>query len=174
MTSHSLRTNFSAPWSRLLRTITWLAVALLVAVVALVVASRAPVAVVLLTVGASVLLIAGTALFGVLGYEVQARTLTIRRPAWRKRFDLATLASVEPDAAAMSGSIRLFANGGLFAFNGLFWNRRLGRYRAEVTDPARSVVLRFADRRPLVVTPDDPTGFVAAVRLAAGLANAPD
>jgi len=64
----------------------------------------------------------------------------------------------------MKGSLRLFGNGGLFSSSGLFWNRRLGRYRAFATDPGNAVVLEFPDRT-LVVTPESPSGFLAALKL---------
>ena len=50
---------------------------------------------------------------------------------------------------------RLCGIGGLFVFCGLFWSRKLGRYRAYITDPRRAVVLRFGNK-VVVVTPDEP------------------
>ncbi|HXZ86218.1 MAG TPA: PH domain-containing protein, partial [Myxococcota bacterium] len=70
---------------------------------------------------------------------------------------------VRADAQAMTGSMRLFGNGGLFSFTGLFQSRTLGRYRAFVTDPARAVVLRTA-RRVVIVSPAEPQAFVEAAR----------
>ena len=64
----------------------------------------------------------------------------------------------------MSRSIRLFGNGGAFAFSGWFRNRKLGSYRAYATDPARSVVLKFSDHKTIVVTPEPPDAFIAAVK----------
>jgi len=63
----------------------------------------------------------------------------------------------------MRGSLRLFGNGGLFAITGWFWNRKLGRYRAFATDPARAVVLRYATRR-ILLTPDDVQKFIVLMR----------
>jgi hypothetical protein len=56
----------------------------------------------------------------------------------------------------------LFGNGGLFSFTGVFRSPKLGRYRAYVTDPARTVILRFAERIA-VVSPEDPDAFVRDV-----------
>jgi hypothetical protein len=67
------------------------------------------------------------------------------------------------DPEAMSGSIRLAGNGGLFAFTGLYRSRRLGNYRAFATDPENSVVLTFSERI-IVVTPNDPRGFVESIQ----------
>lgn len=59
----------------------------------------------------------------------------------------------------MRGSLRICGNGGIFSFSGWFWNKRLGAYRALVTDGAKTVVLRF-DKRKWVVSPDAPEEFV--------------
>lgn len=43
-----------------------------------------------------------------------------------------------------------------------YWSRGLGHFRAFVTDLKRVVVLRF-ERRTVVVSPDQPEGFVRAI-----------
>jgi hypothetical protein len=55
-------------------------------------------------------------------------------------------------------------NGGFFCWTGYFRNRRLGSFRALVTDPARCVVLEFS-RFKLVVSPEKPEAFVRALDL---------
>jgi hypothetical protein len=72
------------------------------------------------------------------------------------------LISAEIDPVAVEGSMRIFGNGGFFAFTGLFRNRKLGSYRAYATDSKKAVVLRWPGRT-VVVTPDDPQKFVAAI-----------
>ncbi len=49
--------------------------------------------------------------------------------------------------------------GGLFSFTGSFRNKALGAYRAFVTDPHRTVVLRFP-KRTVIVSPDSPEAFL--------------
>ena len=61
----------------------------------------------------------------------------------------------------MNASLRTWGIGGVFSFSGHFVNT-LGRYRAFVTDPQRTVVLRLS-RGILVVSPDRPEDFVDAV-----------
>lgn len=97
--------------------------------------------------------------FMVRGYVVTADEIIVQRPLWSTRFERARLqsATIEPDA--LRGSIRLFGNGGLYSFTGLFRSPKLGRYHAYVTDPARTVVLRFSDR-VVVVSPDNPEALV--------------
>jgi hypothetical protein len=67
------------------------------------------------------------------------------------------------DHEATSKSLRLFGNSGFFCIAGLFSNRKLGRYRAFATDPQRAVVLELPARK-VVVTPENPWQFLAALR----------
>jgi hypothetical protein len=54
---------------------------------------------------------------------------------------------------------RTAGNGGLYSFTGSFSNKMLGDYRALVTNPALSVILRFPSET-VVVSPDSPEAFV--------------
>jgi len=89
----------------------------------------------------------------------------VARPLWITRVDLEGLRDATPDPEAFRGALRLFGNGGLFFFTGLYRSRRIGRFRAFVSDPRRSVVLRIGGR-VCVVSPEDPGRFVAEVRAA--------
>jgi hypothetical protein len=102
------------------------------------------------------------ALFAIRGYQIEARELRVNRPLWSTRIPLEDLRETAVDPEAMRRALRLFGNGGLFAFTGWFRNRRLGTFRAFATDPARAVVLTFPHRR-IVVTPRDPAAFVQAL-----------
>ena len=159
-------TFFHAPWSTTLKVVTAFAVAIL-AGVAILFATLFPrdllggVAVTLTTLLVSATLL-GSALFVVRGYEVGRDHLRVQRLLWSTEISLSQLQSAWADPTAMSNSLRLFGNGGLFVFAGLFWNRQLSRYRAFATLPRNAVVLRF-ERRAVVVTPDDPNGFLAAL-----------
>ncbi|HBG26109.1 MAG: hypothetical protein A2Y10_00515 [Planctomycetes bacterium GWF2_41_51] len=90
-------------------------------------------------------------------------TLVIQRLGWDTKIDLAELTSAEVDKTAMAKSIRTFGNGGMFCFAGLFYNKRLGTYRAFATDLRKCVVLRFTNRI-IVVTPDEPENFVMKIK----------
>ena len=69
----------------------------------------------------------------------------------------------------MRFAFRTLGIGGPFAFVGRYWSRRLGGFTAYATDRSRSVVMLRWPGRTVVVTPDDPGTFVAAVEAAAGL-----
>ena len=156
--------RFSAPWSTTLRWVTLLGCGVLIgaAITMWVVPSRTHLAARGAGTVASLLLIAGTALFTIRGYRLEGRHLLVDRLLWSTPIPLDGLVAAEVAPDVMQRSTRLCGNGGLFAFAGWFRNRRLGTYRAFATDPSRSVVLRFPNRR-IVVTPDDPQRFAEAL-----------
>jgi hypothetical protein len=109
----------------------------------------------------AVLLIA--LLFVVRGYEITPDEILVERLLWRTRLEpRSQLQSATVDPEAMKGAIRVFGNGGLFAFTGLFRSKSLGKFRVFVTDPGRAVVLRFPNR-VVVVSPSDPERFAREV-----------
>jgi hypothetical protein len=162
----SPETHFAAPWGRPLRWMSALGVLVLVGVSVLgaVAPKDEPDAVIamLVTLLMPPLVLAITALFTIRGYVVTRDALRVRRLFWSNELPLRGLSGVEVDAEALKGSLRIAGNGGLFSFSGFFWNRKLGRFRAYVTDFDRAVVLRF-DGRVVVVTPENPQAFAAAL-----------
>ncbi len=155
--------EFSAPWSRGLLATSLAATALFFGVAAF--GYRQPGlpgwARWALTV-LPLLTLIGAALGTVRGYVLEPGLLRVRRLLWDTCIPLDGLESARWEPGATRGSLRLFGNGGLFAYHGWFWNRRLGRYRLFATDPHRAVVLRFA-RRTIVVSPGEPAAFVRAL-----------
>jgi len=111
----------------------------------------------------AVALIAVSALFVIRGYRLDAAGLHVERLVWADRIPLDALRGAWADHEAMAKSRRLFGNSGLFCIAGLFSNRKLGRYRAFATDAPRAVVLDLAARK-IVVTPENPGEFLAALR----------
>jgi hypothetical protein len=161
-----MTTHFKAPWGRLL---TW--VSALVSLIILGTAISAPIylhghpvsEILLAGIALPLGILGGSALFIVRGYTITADTLLIHRPLWDTKVSLAMLQSVESNPGLMSKSLRTCGNGGLYSFTGWYWNKRLGHYRAYVTDLKRTVVLRFITRR-IVISPDDPAAFVEAMK----------
>jgi len=101
----------------------------------------------------------GAALFTIRGYSVSSDCILVHRLLWSTALPRAGLKSAEVEPDAMRGSLRTFGNGGAFSFTGFYYNKRLGSYRAYVTDPRRSVVLRYGNRR-VVLSPAAPEDFV--------------
>lgn len=113
-------------------------------------------------------ILAVCSLFTVRGYTVSGNQLIVHRLGWSNTIGLSNLLTADFVPGVMQGSVRTFANGGLFAFAGNFHTSDLGAYRAYVTDGMRAVVLKFTDKT-IVVSPDDPEEFIAAVTSARGL-----
>lgn len=158
--------HYGAPWGRLLVVLSAFTTLICVgvSVVVAVNTSRGLEAGAIMKVAAifPMLVLIVALFFMVRGYVVTADEILVQRPLWNTRFERARLQSASVDPDALRGSIRLFGNGGLFSFTGLFRSPKLGRYRAYVTDPARTVILRFADR-VVVISPADPDAFVRDV-----------
>jgi len=167
------RTHFGAPWCKMVKNITIIAIGLTVAMqfLPLVVKMGPGGGVVRLGL---ILVLLPCLFLSVNGYSVKEGRLLIHRLGWATKFDLAQLSGFEINPHAMMGSIRLVGNGGLFCFIGYYRNAILGHYRAYVTDTAKAVVLDFGDRK-IVVSPDDTEAFVEALRESAkGVCNEPD
>ena len=101
---------------------------------------------------------AGCLPFVVRGSAISEDAILIRRLWWTTRLERAGLKSAEVVADAMRGSIRTCGNGGGYSITGWYWSKRLGFYRAYVTDLKRTVVLRFV-RKTVVLSPDAPEDF---------------
>lgn len=156
--------RFRSPWSPLLRTVTVAATLILAGVaVALWFAPDLPTPIRVLASVLIVGILAGSFGCAIWGYEVTSTGIRVIRTGWVTTLPFATLETVEFDPKATRGAWRLFGNGGLFVFSGLYWSRRNGRFRLLATDFTRSVILRFTGRLMVVVTPEPPIEFVEQV-----------
>lgn len=157
--------HFGAPWSRLLRRVTIFAtVVCLGSAVAVWLAMRGPDGDPSMWWAAllPVVVVVVSALYTIRGYTIERDTILVHRLLWATRLPRTGLRSATHDPALISGGVRVFGNGGLFSFSGLFRNKQLGMYRAYITDPSRAVVLRYGDR-VVVLSPSDPERFASAV-----------
>ncbi len=102
-------------------------------------------------------------LFIVRGYAITPDAILVRRPCWSTRLPRTGLVSATSTPNAMTHSLRTCGNGGFFSHTGWYWSQSLGSHRAFVTDPAQTVVLRYADRT-IIVSPDDPEAFAHALQ----------
>ena len=165
-------TTFRAPWSRALLISTsvqgLLLLAICVATLALAVLDSElrpweRLLGLLIGVGLPLTILGMAARFAVRGYTVSGDSILVHRLGWSLPVDASGLEAATISPFVMRRSIRELGNGGLFSYVGRFRNAGLGSYRAFVTDHSRTVVLRFpgrADGEVLVMSPDDPEGFV--------------
>ncbi|MFS1523583.1 PH domain-containing protein [Microbulbifer sp. 2304DJ12-6] len=156
---------FQAPWSRQLKLITALSTALLLAIPLILTLktpeSPSPLYSIAIALPLAILLFC--ALFAIRGYTLRDNTLLILRPGWKTAIPLDGLTEAQASPSAMQGSVRIFGNGGLFGYIGLFQNKTLGRYRAFATNHDTAVVLRFRTKT-LVITPDRPEQMAEVLR----------
>lgn len=104
------------------------------------------------------------ALFIVRGYTLESHCIVVRRLFGETRLPLRGLKSATYEPGSTRWSLRMGGIGGLFSISGRFYNRKLGSYRALLTDPRRAVVLRYKSKT-VVISPDDPSRFVDELEL---------
>lgn len=109
-------------------------------------------------------------LFTVRGYTLTPKFLRVHRLVWSTRIPLDGLQSVEFDPQAILKSKRIFGNEGVFSMSGYFRSKKLGKYRAFVSQPALAVILRFPEHT-VVVSPGIPKAFVEQIEDAGILPN---
>lgn len=159
-----MRTEFGAPWCLALKVVSWGVTAGLFTLVIVTKPFTQMIPLEFLLGVVMPLSIPAIAIwFMTRGYALSDHTLEIKRLGWASRIDLGELVSAEADPDGMKGSIRTWGNGGLFAIAGYMYSKKLGKYRAWVTDPKKAVVLKFKDWTA-VVSPDDPERFVEELR----------
>jgi hypothetical protein len=103
-------------------------------------------------------ILAGTGLFVVRGFELTDGHLFVQRSFWKTDIDLAGLESATADPTACKGAFKTLGNDGVFAMSGRFYSKKLRSFRAFVTAPKNSVILKFA-KRTIVVSPENPKSF---------------
>jgi hypothetical protein len=149
--------NYKAPWSMSLIIISSLATILCVGIATGIVWKLGGLPRVMAVLPLAIIF--GSALFTIRGYTITSDAILVQRLFWTTRLPLAGLQSAQFEPSAMRSSLRTFGNGGLFSFTGFFRNKQLGGYRAFVTDPNQTVVLRFSNRT-VILSPATPEEFV--------------
>jgi len=154
---------YRAPWGTKIWVITGLVIGLgLIAAVALPLLLREksdPLILRLLPTFVIMAVFAGTGLFVVRGFELTEHQLLVRRSFWNTTIELAELESATVDPTACKGAFKTLGNDGLFAMSGRFRSKKLGSFRAFVTAPINSVVLKIGGRT-IVISPENPKSIV--------------
>jgi hypothetical protein len=101
------------------------------------------------------------------GYVVEGQSILVKRLAGTVRVPLAGVREARKTTAEdWSGCIRLWGNGGLFGYYGLFSTSKLGRSTWYVTNKSNGVVVITA-AKTVLLSPDDTDGFLATIRAVA-------
>ncbi len=156
---------FNAPWGTLLKVISILGSLILIGVFgSMILSGRASTLIIVILYSLiPVLTLFISLLFTVRGYSILGNIFRVRRLLWYTDIDISMLQSVEYDPKAMTGSLRTFGNGGLFSFSGSYKSRKLGSFKAYVTDFKKCVVI-IAAGQTVVVSPENPELFVEVLR----------
>ena len=151
--------TFRAPWGKCLVWVSVLSVGLVLGMGSWITTLPGPRSVAYVPLALFAGLVLGAALFTIRGYTVTPDAILVHRLFWATRLPREGLVSVTSEPKVMNRSLRICGNGGMLSFSGWFWSKRLGRYKAYVTDLNRTVVIRW-EKRTAVVSPEDPEGFV--------------
>jgi hypothetical protein len=107
------------------------------------------------------------------GFTVHGPVLLVHRLAGTVRIPLEGIREIRPAAGDdYQGAIRLFGNGGLFGYYGLFRTTKLGKCTWYLTNQSNAVVI-VTSAKTVLVSPDDVEAFLAAVRSAVPIAPGP-
>lgn len=103
--------------------------------------------------------------FRVKAYQINGPVLEIVRPLWTTRINAKSLRKIRMDASSMQGALPLFANPGLFSFNGWFHTEKHGIVRAFVTDRKSVIRIQLSnDPRLYMISPEHPEHFLKTLR----------
>jgi hypothetical protein len=106
-------------------------------------------------------------------YVVADRSILVKRIIGEVRVSLEGLREARRATADdLQGSIRLWGNGGLFGYYGLFRTSTLGKCWWYVTNRQNTVVV-ITNQKTALFSPDDVDGFLAAIRTVAPVAEGP-
>ncbi len=110
------------------------------------------------------LLLIVSLLFTIRSYTINGNVLLVRRLFWNTRVDLSCVQSARFDSEGMKGTIKTLGNGGAFSYSGWFYSKRLGKFRALVTNRSECIILKFTDGKTTLVSPENPQLFIEALR----------
>lgn len=101
-----------------------------------------------------------------LGYALTEHTLTIeRKTLWSIRIPLSQISACHPlPRAALQDAIRIYGTGGLFGWAGRYRARGIGAFTMYATSLDRLILVQRRRRRPIVISPADPTAFLDGLR----------
>jgi hypothetical protein len=105
----------------------------------------------------------GAYAYSTMGYAIRDRSIIVRRLVANVHIPLDGLREVRPATEDdLRGCIRLWGNGGLFGYYGLFRTSKLGKCSWYVTNRKNAVVV-IAGEKTALFSPDDVDGFLAAI-----------
>lgn len=111
----------------------------------------------------SAVIVVGAYAWSPRGYAVAERSITVNRLIGNVRIPLDSIRELRAATADdFRGCLRLFGNGGLFGYYGLFRTSKLGKSTWYVTNRGKAVVV-VTGKKTVLFSPDDVEGFTAAI-----------
>ena len=157
--------SFTASYDSATKIITAVVFAILTIVF---IATRSPI-----VVGLGAALIVGSYAYSPRAYVIAGRSLLVKRLIGTVRIPLDNVREVRPAAADdFKGCVRLWGNGGLYGYYGLFSTSKLGKSTWYLTNRKNSVVVATAEKT-FLVSPDEVPAFLAAIRGAVPVPETP-
>lgn len=96
-------------------------------------------------------------------YQVQPEGISVRRFAGTKLFRQENVLHIRKmNADETKGLIRTFGNGGLFGYTGRYHSPAIGHQRWYCSRRTGLVVIELKAGIPVILSPEDPEGFVEA------------
>jgi len=110
------------------------------------------------------LILVGSYAWSPRGYRIEDGCVVVARLIGEARIPLDGIREIRRSGGNdFDGCIRLFGNGGLFGYYGLFRTSRLGKCTWYVTNRANIVVL-ITESKTALFSPDEVEGFLSAIR----------
>lgn len=105
-------------------------------------------------------------LYSIKGYSIDHHSIHIYRPIGTKSYKLDQFTEIITGLSHIKKSLtlRLWGNGGLFSITGLFWNKKLGKFKAYLSDPSKCIILIGATQK-IAISPDPPEEFVKTLKM---------
>lgn len=98
-------------------------------------------------------------------YRLRGTYIEVVRPLYTTRINAQNLRKMRLDGSAMQGVVPIFANLGMFCFNGWFHSEKHGIVRAFITDKSNIVRVKLNDQqRMYMFSPEDPEHFLHTLR----------
>ncbi|AHF18004.1 PH domain-containing protein [Niabella soli] len=103
-------------------------------------------------------------------YGIDNEALSVCRPFGKKQFPLATVTSASIiDPKLLRWSWRVFGSGGMFGYYGRFSNKHFGMMTWYLTSRNKVVYLQLENGKKIMISPDDPEGFLREYHLLKGI-----
>ncbi len=94
-------------------------------------------------------------------YTIDTNTLQIKTKFFKYNFPVDGNVRIDVKPTLLQASSRRNGVGGVFSFSGIFYAKDVGAYTAFVSDPNKTVLIEFSDKK-IAISPQEPKAFIDA------------